>query len=187
MKLLIVFFLVLCLSGAALGYELRNKSYQAVSGDYTEYLIAAYGDVPVYDQNGVVIDTGMIKDIPDEKAMSDWYGAIDLIVEGTRQEMESYYYPKGPVISYGYDLLGTVCVGIDEKRDVDRKTLDDIYLLISSRASESGIDDLPVIFVSEPIPDCGLPYKSEWVWVVLGVKNTVRDLFGTNIFDATGV
>ena len=43
LNLLIVFFLIICLSGAALGYELSNKSYQVVSGDYTEYLIAAMG------------------------------------------------------------------------------------------------------------------------------------------------
>ncbi|ADN35740.1 hypothetical protein Mpet_0973 [Methanolacinia petrolearia DSM 11571] len=184
LNLLIVFFLVLCLSGAASGYELRNKSYQIVSEDYTEYLIAAYGNVPVYDQNGEVVDTGIIKDLPDKRALNDWYGDIDLIVEDTHPDMEAYYYPEGPVLSYGYDRLGTVRVGIDEETDIDRETTDKIYRVISSKASESGIDDVPVIFVSEPIPDIGMPYKPEWVWVILGVKNTVRDLFGTNIFAA---
>lgn len=188
LNLLIVFFLVLCLSGAAFGYELRNKSYQAVSGDYTEYLIAAYGNVPVYDQNKEIIDTGIIKDLPDGKAMSDWYGDVHAIVVNTRQDMRTYYYyPEGPVLSYGYDLLGTICVGIYEETNVDRETTDEIYRIISSKASESGIDDVPVIFVSEPIADLGMPYKTEWMWVIIGVKNTVRDLFGTNIFAAAGI
>jgi hypothetical protein len=187
LNLLIVFFMVLCLSGAASGYELRNKSYQAVSGDYTEYLIAAYGNVPVYDQNGEVIDTGIIKDLPDGKAMSDWYGDVHEVVVNTRQDMEAYYYPDGPVLSYGYDLLGTICVGIYEERVINRRTMDEIYQIISSKASESGIDDVPVIFVSEPIADLGMPYKPEWVRVILGVKNTVHDLFGTKIFAATGI
>ena len=188
LNLLTVFFLIICLSGVASGYELRNKSYQVVSEDYTEYLIAAYGDVPVYDQNGEVVDTGVIKDLPDKKALNDWYCDIDLIVEDAHQDIEAYYYPEGPVLSYGYDRLGTVRVGIYEETDFDREMMDEIYRVISSRASEFGIDDVPVIFVSEPIPDIGMPYyKPEWVWVIIGVQNTVRDLFGTDIFAATGI
>ncbi len=67
--------------------------------------------------------------------------------------MVEYFFPNGPVITYGYDLLGTICVGLWEDADSDKKTRDDIYAIIDAEAKTRGIEDVPVIFIRESIPD----------------------------------
>ena len=152
----ILFAIIAVLSIAAVpvsGYQMSNQSYQAVSAWYTDDLIAAYGNVPVYAPDGTVISTGIIEGLLDEKALWDWYYEINLIVNDTSPDMKAYYFPEGPVISYGHDILGTICIGIWEEVDTDRKTRDDIYTIIDAAARQRGIADVPVIFIREPIVD----------------------------------
>ncbi|WFN33486.1 hypothetical protein L1S32_06390 [Methanogenium sp. S4BF] len=145
--------LIALLSGAAAGYQMSERSYQAVSACYTDDLIEGYGNVPVYHRNGTVLTTGVIEGLPDEKALGDWRYGMGRIVDDTRPEMQAYSFPDGPVISCGYDLLGTICVGIWEEADTTRRTRGDIYAVIDAAARQRGIRDVTVIFIAEPICD----------------------------------
>jgi len=150
---LIPAILILCLgiglSGTVAGYQMSERSYQLVSGCYTDHLIAGYGNVPVYHPDGTVTTTGIIATIPDEKGMWDWRYEMKQITNTTRTDMEVYYFPNGPVVTYGHDLLGTICVGIWKEADTVPKTRDDIYATIDAEARNRGIEDVPVIFIRE--------------------------------------
>ena len=150
---MIILCLVIGLSGTASAYQMSERSYDLVSDCYTDHLIAGYGNVPEYRPDGTVTTTGIIATIPDEKAMWDWRYEMKQITNTTRTDMKNYYFPDGPVISYGSDLLGTICVGIWKEADTTKKTRDDIYHIIDTAAHEKGIDDVAVIFISESIFD----------------------------------
>lgn len=182
----VVFFLIFGLSGAVSGYQMNDDAYEAVSADYTNRLIAAYGNVPVYSQNGDVISTGIQETIPDKKAMSKWYGQLHRIVDDTRPEMKKYYYPDGPIIGYGHDLLGTIVVAIyEESDDVPRETLDEMYSIIDSNAMEAGIANVPVIFTSEPIFELSSDRDDSWRPVIGGIQCVANGHVGTTAFAAT--
>jgi hypothetical protein len=152
--LLVVAFLFLAgVSGPVSGYSISEGRYQRVSSCYTDDLIAGYGNVPVYGPDGTVTHTGVMETIPDEKAMLHWRYEMYEIYNHTRFDMKAYYFPDGPVISYGSDLLGTICVGIWKEADTVRTTRDDIYAIIDAEARSRGIEDVPVIFIRESIPD----------------------------------
>ena len=150
---MIILCLVIGLSGTASAYQMSERSYDLVSDCYTDHLIAGYGNVPEYRPDGTVTTTGIIATIPDEKAMWDWRYEMKQITNTTRTDMKNYYFPDGPVISYGSDLLGTICVGIWKEADTTKKTRDDIYAIIDAEARSRGIEDVPVIFIRESIPD----------------------------------
>ncbi|WAI01827.1 hypothetical protein [Methanogenium organophilum] len=149
----IILCLAIALSGTVSGYQMSERSYQAVSACYTDYFIQGYGNVPVYSPDGTVTQAGVIESLPDEKALWDWRYEMEQITNSTRTGMQEYYFPNGPVISYGYDLLGTICVGIWEEADITRRTRDDIYAVIDAEAKTRGIEGVPVIFISESIID----------------------------------
>ncbi|KAF1078054.1 hypothetical protein MKMG_01030 [Methanogenium sp. MK-MG] len=86
--------IIVSLSGAVSGYSMSKSTYQSVSASYTDDLIAGYGNVPVYGRDGTVISTGVIADIPDEKAMWDWRYETKQIVNDTWSDMKAYYFPK---------------------------------------------------------------------------------------------
>lgn len=154
---LIPTILILCLgiglSGTVAGYQMSERSYQLVSACYTDHLIAGYGNVPEFRPDGTVIHRGIIETIPDEKGMGDWHYEMRQITNNTRTDMEEYFFPNGPVVTYGHDLLGTICVGIWKEADTVPQTRDDIYATIDAEAQNRGIKDVPVIFIRESMPD----------------------------------
>ena len=184
-SIVLMLFLILSLFGTVSGYQMRDRSYQAVSGYYTKYLIAAYGNVPVYDQKGEIINTGIIKEIPDEKAMSEWYDYAHEIVVNTRPNVRKYYYPDGPIISYGSDVLGTIVVGINDEMTIDQKSIDEIRGYIDSEALKSEITDIPIIFVSGPIAELSAARADTWRPFIGGVQYMVNDMIGTIGYAAT--
>ena len=184
-SIVLMIFLILSLFGTVSGYQMRDRSYQAVSEDYTKYLIAAYGNVPVYDQKGEIVNTGIIKEIPDEKAMFEWYDYTHEIIENTRPNVRKYYYPDGPVIAYGSDVLGTIRVGINDEMTIDQNTIDEIRGFIDSEALKSDITDIPIIFVSEPIAKLSAARNDSWRPVIGGVRYVLGDHFGTTSYAAT--
>ena len=182
----VVVLLFFGLSGAVSGYQMNDEAYEAVSADYTDRLIVAYGNVPVYNQNGDVISKGIMKTIPDEKAMSEWYSKLNMIVDDTRPLMKKYYYPDGPIIGYGHDLLGTIVVAIYEKSDdVPQETLDEMYSLIDSAAVKAGIANVPVIFTSEAIFELSSDRDDRWRPVIGGIQCVANGHVGTTAFAAT--
>ncbi|WP_062399512.1 hypothetical protein [Methanogenium cariaci] len=108
-------------SGPVSGYTMSESTYQLVSDCYTD-VIAGYGNVPIYGRDGTVISTGVIADIPDEKGMWDWRYETKQIVNDTRSDMKAYYFPpQGPIILYGSDLLGTICVASGKRQIPSKK------------------------------------------------------------------
>lgn len=155
---IIILCLAIALSGTVSAYQMSERSYQSVSACYTDHLIAGYGNVPEYNMDGTVATTGIIATIQDEKAMWDWRYEMEQIITNTRSDMKEYYFPDGPVITYGCDLPGTICVGIWKEADTVPKTRDDIYAVINAEARRRGIEDVPVIFISESIFDTRSPH-----------------------------
>ncbi|WOF16442.1 hypothetical protein F1737_06865 [Methanoplanus sp. FWC-SCC4] len=149
--MIILFLSVAFIPGTACADVLRDEAFKGVSADYTHWLIISFGNVPVYDQNGVVTYRGILGN-SDNESRHKWYRTVEGIVDNTNSDIYPYFYPEGPVISYGYNLLGTIVVGIYEKADVDNETINDIHGIISAEAEKSGVVNVPVIFVSDIIP-----------------------------------
>ncbi|MDE4907763.1 hypothetical protein L0665_03945 [Methanogenium marinum] len=155
--LLIPALLILCfacgLFGTVSAYRMNENPYDLVSSCYTDRLIAGYGNVPVFHTDGTVTRVGIIETTPHEQPRRHWQDENEQIITNTREEMTEYFFPKGPVILYGYDLLGTICVGIWKEADTVPKTRDEIYAVIDREARHMGIKDIPVIFIRESMPD----------------------------------
>ena len=137
---------------------------------YTEKMIASYGPVPVFTKNHEIVSRGIIADysIAERNAL---YTKLDKVYESTKDSFDSRYaYPRGPVISYGYNALGSVTVGVDEKNIPEQKTLDEMYSFIADASKKQGIDTVPVIFYSEPVPTLDLGRTDIWRPVIGGVQ-----------------
>ena len=149
--------LILCLAiglfGTAAAYQTSGTPYDLVASGYTDRLIAGYGNVPVYHPDGTVTRGGVIETTPNELAGRNWQVENMQIINNTREEMLEYFFPKGPVVTYGYDLLGTICVGIWKEADIVPQTRDDIHAVIDREARRMGIEDVSVIFIRESMPD----------------------------------
>lgn len=155
--LLIPTIFILCLAislfGTASAYQTSGSPYDLVAASYTDNLIAGYGNVPVYHPDGTVTRGGIIETTPYEQPRRNWQDENGQIINNTREEMLEYFFPKGPVVTYGYDLLGTICVGIWKEADTVPKTRDEMYAVIDAEAGRMGIEDVPVIFIRESMPD----------------------------------
>ena len=100
-----------------------------------------------------------------------WYKKLDGLYKTTKDSFDHRYsYPHGPVITYGYDALGSVAVGIYENDVVDQKTMDEMYSFIAAEANKQGIDNVPVIFYTEPIPRLDPGRTDMWRPVIGGVQ-----------------
>ncbi|MBP2134135.1 hypothetical protein J2128_002101 [Methanomicrobium sp. W14] len=184
-SLLLATFLIICFFSTVSGYQMRDEAFQAVSADYTKYLIDSHGDVPEYNQKGEVMQIGIGEKISDKDAMTKWYKQLEDILEDTSTDMDEYFYPDGPVISYGYDLLGTICVGIYEEEDIDKETINKIIGFIDSDATKKGINDVPIIFISEPMAKLCSDRDDSWRPVIGGIQCVANSHAGTTSFAAT--
>ena len=99
------------------------------------------------------------------------YKKLNGLYEATKVSFDNRYsYPHGPVISYGYDALGSVTVGIYENNVTDAKTMDEMYSFIDAEAKKQNIDDVPVIFYSAPLPQLDLGRTDMWRPIIGGVQ-----------------
>lgn len=162
MKKWIIFSALLCLlllTGSVSAEQLSisgvivdEKIYASQAPWYTENLIKSYGPVPSYDKDHNVASKGAMKDITGITERDILYKKLHNLYEATDDSVtKQYSYPDGPVLSYGYDALGTVTVGIYENTTVDEKTMDAIYTIVATEAKKQGIDNVPVIFCREPM------------------------------------
>jgi hypothetical protein len=189
---LISLLLVMSIFGVVSANDLTADSYKAIAADYTQRLIVSYGPVPVYDQNGTVIEKGISGKLTDSQDMKNWYKSMGSIVDNTQETIEKrgLYYPKGPVVSYGYDLLGTISVGIDKKSQLTAEAQNEIYQIIKSESEKQGFDNVPVIFVSDEIPRLAAERTDSWRPIIgsvmcVGGYNGQNYVRGTTGFAAT--
>jgi hypothetical protein len=166
------------------GAVIDDKIYMLLAPCYSEYLIKSYGPVPVFTKDHQVVTRGAIADYtPIERAAQ--FRKLDNLYEATKESFNKQYsYPHGPVITYGYNALGSVAVGIYEKDFVDQKTLDGMYSIIAAEAKKQGIDNVPVIFYTEPVPQLDLGRSDIWRPVIGGVQASSPEGYFTVGFTA---
>ncbi len=152
------------------GGVMDDKVYISLAPCYTEKMIKTYGPVPAFTMDRQIVSRGILTDytIADRNAL---YTKLDNVYESMKKPFNSKYaYPNGPVISYGYDALGSVSVGIYEKSSVDQEMLDEMYSVIAAESKKQGIDTVPVLFYSEPMAELDLGRTDMWRPVIGGVQ-----------------
>lgn len=114
------------------GGIMDDKIYFSLAPCYTENMIQSYGPVPVFTKDHQILSRGILAGYSntDRDAL---YKKLDNLYESGKDSFNSRFaYPRGPVISYGYNALGSVSVGIYEKNSVDRNILDEMYSVIAA-------------------------------------------------------
>ncbi|MFA4850158.1 MAG: hypothetical protein WC626_10585 [Methanoregula sp.] len=153
------------------GVVVDEKIYTSLASCYTSNLIKSYGPVPVYDKDNRVVSRGIMSDFKGFTERDALYKKLHNLYEATKEPVNKQYaYPNGPVLSYGYDALGSVAVGIYDNGTIDEKTMDGMYSAIAAEAKKQGIDDVPVIFYKEPIARLDLGRADTWRPVIGGVQ-----------------
>ena len=103
--------------------------------------IAAYGSIPNFSSSA---------------ERDQWINTLGKITDKVNgnfdQEMSKYFYPKGPIISYGVTINGIIEVGINRNSTVEKPVMDEIYKIFDLKASLIGIKEVPVVFVHADIP-----------------------------------
>jgi hypothetical protein len=121
------------------GIVVDEKIYASLAPSYTENLITSYGPVTVYDKDNRVVSKGVMAGISGITERDVLYKKLHDLYEATKKPVnQQYSYPRGPVISYGYDALGSVVVGIYDKETMDERTMDELYAFIASEAEKQG-------------------------------------------------
>jgi len=162
---------VLLLAGSASGAVIDEKVYGALAPGYSDYLIKSYGPVPVFNNDHAVISKGIATDFTSFVDRDAWYKKLSRVYEATKVPIdEKYSYPRGPVIIYGYDALGSVIIGIDENQNVNQETIDEIYSSVNTAAKKEGIENVPVLFYSTPVPQLDLERTDIWRPVIGGIR-----------------
>jgi hypothetical protein len=153
------------------GIIVDEKVYASLAPSYTENLITSYGSVPVYDKDNQIVSKGIMAGIPGINERDALYKKLHDLYEATKEPVDKQYsYPRGPVISYGYDAPGSVVVGIYEKETMDEKAMNDLHSFIAAEAEKQGIRNVPVIFTKEPMPQLDLGRADVWRPIIGGVQ-----------------
>ena len=162
--------IVLLLVSTASASVIDDNVYSALKPGYSENLIKSFGPVSI-DKVGQPAAGGIASSFKSFIDRNAWYKKLDTLYESTKSPIDGKYsYPRGPVISYGYDALGSVSVGIYDKQDVKEETIDEIYAFIDDTAKKQGIEALPVVFFKAPMPQLDLNRNDVWRPVIGGVQ-----------------
>lgn len=152
------------------GRVMNDSMYASLAPSYVENMIQTYGPVPVFSKDHRIVSRGILSGYSVEER-DFLYTRLDNVYTAMIPAFNNRYsYPKGPVISYGYDALGSITVGIYEKTTIDQEALHEMYAVIASEAKSQGIEDVPVVFYSERIPDLDLGRADVWRPVIGGVQ-----------------
>jgi len=153
------------------GIIVDEKMYTSLAPTYTENLIKSYGAVPVYDKDKQVVSKGIMAGMTGINERDALYKKLHNLYEATKKPVDKQYsYPRGPVISYGYDALGSVVVGVYDKETMDETAMDELHAYIAAEAEKQGITDIPVIFTREPMPQLDLDRDDVWRPIIGGVQ-----------------
>lgn len=107
-------------------------------------ILATYGKIPI---------------IKIESEKRNWLERLEEIWTGGRDKINAYFYPAGPVITYGVDYEGYLVVTL---KDNSSKTLmDEIYKLLYDQAAKKSISEVPVVFESGDLPQLDTDWRSE--------------------------
>ncbi|RZN42791.1 MAG: hypothetical protein EF813_01130 [Methanosarcinales archaeon] len=116
-----------------------------------------------------VLDTyGTIPRFGTDGERRDWLDELDEVKNRVRSEMPPYLYPEGPVIAYGYNYQGYFRVTFEENLVVEESLMDKIYGMINKEAEEMGIQEVPVVFKLESVPELHRTRNDEFRPVIGG-------------------
>ncbi|MFA5332238.1 MAG: hypothetical protein WC342_07655 [Methanoregula sp.] len=66
----------------------------------------------------------------------------------TSKDLESYFYPKGPVIGYGHDIAGVIIVMYYNGTPFNKTLSDEMYTIISAKGNDYGFEQIPCRVIS---------------------------------------
>ena len=100
------------------------------------------------------IKYGNLPDFKSEKDRQNWLTKLDTLGNSIRAKglLDSYFYPNGQIISYGYDHSGYFVVTFKKCSKVEKSEMDEIYEIIKEEARKLGINNVPVLFRFESFP-----------------------------------
>lgn len=88
---------------------------------------------------------------PDDLGLNsseELYSHLQKIADESEQELDNFYYPRGPVIGHGYDMYGTIVVQINKEQDINQSSRNEIYRIIERAGEKNGIKNIPCRFLS---------------------------------------
>ena len=98
----------------------------------------------------VVAIYGKLPELKTEEQRLDWFNKDqEAIAKGLRDNINTYYYPAGPIISHGRHADGYFVVAIYKNLTVDKPLLDEIYGVFDEEAKKMDIHEVPVRFILE--------------------------------------
>lgn len=160
---------VLVFIGNASGSVIDENVYNALAPCYSSNVLKTFGPVPQFNEKDQVISEGIASTFNNETDRDSWYKKLSTLYENTKYTIDKQYsYPRGPVISYGYDAAGSVLVGIYEKEKVTDEVMDNVYSIIDTEAQKQGITNVPVVFFSAPMPQLDAERSDVWRPVIGG-------------------
>lgn len=118
-----------------------------------------------------VLDTyGAIPRFETDGERRDWLDELDEVKNRVQSEMRQYFYPEGPVISSGYNYRGYFRVTFEENLVVEESLMDKIYGMINKEAKGMGIQEVPVVFKLESVPELQRTRDDEFRPLIGGVQ-----------------
>lgn len=96
----------------------------------------------------VLATKGQIPNYTTQVDKQNWLSKLDnsRILLDNDTNMKLYLYPKGPVIGYSWDANGYLEVTFYKGLNVTDSQINEIYNLISKRANEVSVQEVPVVF-----------------------------------------
>ncbi len=107
-------------------------------------VLAVYGKIPI---------------IKMETEKRNWLERLEEIRTGGREKIYTYFYPAGPVITYGVDYEGYLVVTL--KDNSSKNLMDEIYKVLSDQAAKKDISEVPAVFESGDLPQLNTDWRSE--------------------------
>lgn len=130
MKSRILAFLIILICVAIFLFSIfsmiSNKKNQDDSRNQNSSIICSFGDDSLILKDN---STGSTQEI---------YLRLQNVTDDSEQDLESYYYPDGPVLGHGYDKNGMVVL-IYEDWVVNKTVIQDIYSIIERHGEQNGI------------------------------------------------
>ncbi|MCQ1537205.1 hypothetical protein FTO70_16290 [Methanosarcina sp. KYL-1] len=123
----------------------------------------------------VLATKGQIPQFDTKEERLTWYDKLDKSKDIVKDDMDSYLYPKGPVIGYGWNINGYFKVTFYKGMDVTDSQINEIYNLIERGASKTSIQEIPVVFKKEDfIQEAASGYTDRYRPVIGAIQITVR-------------
>jgi hypothetical protein len=97
------------------------------------------------DPNVVAIK-GQIPQYDTQAERENWLDKLDTTYNLIWDSMSPYTYPQGPVLAYGLNFDGYIEVVLYKGANITDSQIDEIYNVISKKASEASVQDVPVVF-----------------------------------------